>query len=299
MKRRELTRARVERVQGGRSTRADDSLAVEEPLEIRVVVPHDVGDHLESLAVTMRTPGQDFELAAGFLYTEGILRRAEDIDRIEYSKDCPSEDALNIVEVRLRGGASLDTSKSARNFYMTSSCGVCGKASLDAIRTRGVPAIPPNRPRLSRSAIQLVPERLRETQAVFEETGGLHAAGLFDTSGALHGSREDVGRHNAVDKLIGREVLEDRLPLSERGLVVSGRASFEILQKAAVAGIPFVVAVGAPSSLAVSTAEEFGMTLVGFARRDSFNVYSGGQRIVTDRARTKAHGTARGRRRLK
>lgn len=299
MKRRELTRAGVERVRGDRSTRADDALAVEEPLEIRVVVSKDVGDHPESLAVTMRTPGQDFELAAGFLYTEGILRRAEDIDRIEYSKDCPSEDALNIVEVRLRGGASIDTSKSARNFYMTSSCGVCGKASLEAIRTRGVPPIPPNRPRLSRSSVQHLPDRLRETQAVFEETGGLHAAGLFNASGTLHGSREDVGRHNAVDKLIGREVLEDRLPLSERGLVVSGRASFEILQKAAVAGIPFVVAVGAPSSLAVSTAREFGMTLVGFARRDSFNVYSGGQRIVSDRAHTKSHGTARGRRRLK
>jgi FdhD protein len=299
MKRRELTRTQVELVRRGRTRRTNDAVAVEEPLEIRAVTLQDGEQLTESLAVTMRTPGKDFELAAGFLYTEGILRRPDDIDRIQYSAECPSDDLLNIVDVRLRPGVAIDTSRSARTFYMTSSCGVCGKASLDAIRTRGVPRMPRDRPRIQGSEVTRLPERLRATQAVFEETGGLHAAGLFDDSGRLHGTREDIGRHNAVDKLIGREVLEDRLPLTNRGLVVSGRASFEILQKAAVAGIPLVVAVGAPSSLAVSTAKEFGMTLVGFARGDSFNVYSGSQRIGAPRARQSAQKSARRRRPLK
>ena len=292
MKRAGVARVTVRKVQRGRAILEKDALAVEEPLEIRAVRGSTRRRRMESIAVTMRTPGNDFELAAGFLYTEGILRSADDLDRIEYAKES-SADGPNVVEVRLRRGASFDLSLARRNFFTTSSCGVCGKASLEAIRVRGVPAMPPTRPFVPQAAVQDLPDRLRGAQAIFAETGGLHAAALFDSAGVIEQSREDVGRHNAVDKVIGREVLEDRLPLFDYGLVVSGRASFEILQKAAVAGIPFVVAVGAPSSLAVSTATEFGMTLVGFAREDRFNVYAGPQRIqATDRQGGQAASSA-------
>lgn len=275
----DLVRAAVRRFEGARALREEDALAVEEPMEIRLVFRGTKRPSVQRLAVTMRTPGNDFELAAGFLFTEGVVRNPDDLDHLAYSPDCPSEEARNLVDVHLQPGVSVDLPRVRRAFTATSSCGLCGKASLDAVRARGLPLLPNGRPRMSPEDLPRLPDRLRTTQAVFQATGGIHAAGLFDARGRLLSSREDIGRHNAVDKVLGREFLEGRVPLSDRVLVVSGRAGFEIVQKAAVAGVPFVVAVGAPSSLAVELAKEVGMTLVGFARGTSFNVYAGEGRV--------------------
>lgn len=273
------TTAKVWKVQAGRPKQESDRLAAEEPLEIRVE-SGDKGHRMTtSLSVTMRTPGNDFELAAGFLFTEGILRRKRDVARIEYCTDAGVPQEYNIVSAVLRPDVEFLADRLSRHFYMTSSCGVCGKTSLEAVRVVAHHPIPPDRPMLSAATISGMPERLRERQALFSETGGLHAAGLFDEAGKLLSLKEDVGRHNAVDKVIGAQFLGNLVPLSDRALAVSGRASFEIMQKAAVAGIPFVVAVGAPSSLAVTLANEFGMTLVGFARGNRFNVYTGKDRV--------------------
>lgn len=273
------TTAKIWKVQRGGSTDASDTIIAEEPMEIRVESGAKGRRTTTSLCVTMRTPGNDYELAAGFLYTEGIVGGKRDLSRIEYCADPDVPQEYNIVSVVLRSDIAFNPDRLSRHFYMTSSCGVCGKTSLEAVRVAARDPIPADRPKLSSSIIPAIPDRLRAGQALFSETGGLHAAGLFDSSGALRDVREDIGRHNAVDKLIGAEVLADRVPLSDSVLAVSGRASFEIMQKAAVAGIPFVVAVGAPSSLAVTLAEEFGMTLVGFARGERFNVYAGRRRI--------------------
>ena len=233
---------------------AQDLLAVEEPLQIRV--------NGRDLSITMRTPGHDRELAAGFLFTEGILRAAEEVLSIDSGE--------NSVTLTLAEGVDPGA---ARNFYTTSSCGVCGKASVDSLHAAGCVMLP--HVQISREAIHALPERLRSSQSVFEHTGGLHGAALFDTEGNLEMVREDVGRHNAVDKLIGAAFLAGRLPLTSRILMLSGRASFELIQKAVMAGIPVVAAVGAPSSLAVQTALRFGMTLLGFVRDGRFNIYSG------------------------
>jgi FdhD protein len=273
------TRATVWKVRDGKASKESDVLAAEEPLEIRVESGTPGRRETTSLSVTMRTPGNDFELAAGFLFTEGIVTGKRDLARIEYCTDPGVPQEYNIVSAVLRPDVPFRADRLSRHFYMSSSCGVCGKTSLDAVRVAARFPMPAERPRPSRATIASIPDRLREGQAVFEETGGLHAAGIFDESGTLLGLREDVGRHNAVDKVIGESFLADRVPLSDRVLAVSGRASFEILQKAAVSGIPFVVAVGAPSSLAVTLAQEFGMTLVGFARDDRFNVYAGESRV--------------------
>jgi FdhD protein len=269
------TQAAVWKVRGGRPRKETDVLAAEEPMEIRV--ESGPKDHREttSLSVTMRTPGHDFELAAGFLFTEGIVSQPRDLARIEYCTDAGVDQEYNIVSAILQPKVDFRPDRLTRHFYMTSSCGVCGKTALEAIRVAVRHPIPPNRPRLDPTTITSIPERLREGQELFSETGGLHAAALFDAAGSRTAIREDVGRHNAVDKIVGEAFLGDRMPLSDSILAVSGRGSFEILQKAAVAGIPCVVAVGAPSSLAVGIAEEFGMTLVGFARGGSFNVYAG------------------------
>lgn len=294
--RRETAKTRILRFQEGEEAgrEVDDLLASEEPMEIRVtfrpkgrpsaetVGGRGSGVETRSVAVTMRTPGDDFELAAGFLFTEGLIVHRREVARITYcSGDEPQE--YNLVEVRLRAGASFDPDKLNRNFYMTSSCGICGKASLDAVETLGCepfPALPEGEElRVDPELVGRLPDLLREAQPVFGRTGGLHAAGLFNAEGKLLGTREDVGRHNAVDKLIGHAFLEGRTPLAGRILVVSGRASFEILQKAVMGGIPFVVAVGAPSSLAVDFARRFRMTLAGFARGRGFNVYSGKERL--------------------
>ena len=259
---------------------ADDLLAVEEPLEIRLGFGElDLRDQ-KRVAVTMRTPGNDFELALGFLYTEGIIQNPNDIYKIQYCTELNSiENKENIVRVELNPAVNLDWSKLQRNFYTTSSCGVCGKESIEAIRTTC--NIPKHQPQqtINPSVIVALPDKLRAHQSVFEHTGGIHACALFDIDGNLHLVREDVGRHNALDKLIGAGLKMGDGLLSSGILLLSGRASFELLQKAAMANIQVVCAVGAPSSLAVQTAQEFGITLIGFLRDDRFNIYTHTERI--------------------
>jgi FdhD protein len=270
-------RATVRRVRGATAEDADDVLAAEEPLEIRVV---ESGGLERSLAVTMRTPGYDLELAAGFLVTEGILTARTDLERIEAANPRTAEEEGNVVRAILSDHAHIDLARTQRSFYTTSSCGVCGKTSLDAIWSRAPPPIPRDGPRVKAGILAGLPDTLRREQAVFERTGGLHACALFRGDGMLVTLREDVGRHNAVDKVVGERFLAEALPLGDGLLLVSGRASFEIVQKAVMAGVPFVAAIGAPSSLAVDAAKEFGMTLVGFLRGESYNVYAGEQRIA-------------------
>jgi FdhD protein len=264
------TRAEVVTVDGDRRSRRSDRLATEEPMEIRVEEP---GAEQRSVAVTMRTPGHDFELAVGFLLTEGLIFGRDDVRSVRYCAVPREEQHYNVVSVSVARALEFEQ----RSFYATSSCGVCGKASLDAIDVQCAPIA--DGPVIAPAVVTALPEALRGAQAVFERTGGLHAAGLFDPQGTLIASREDVGRHNAVDKLVGSQLLEGRLPLSESILMVSGRASFEIIQKAATAGIPIVCAVSAPSSLAVDAARRFGLTLVGFLRGQRFNVYTRAERI--------------------
>lgn len=272
--------ARIRRYRDGAMEGVRDALAVEEPLEIRLAWRDAEGaPRSEAVAVTMRTPGDDFELVAGFLRGEGILPDRSLLREMSYCRSGKAEQEYNVVEARLRSGVSVDVARLRRNFYTTSSCGVCGKASLEAVEAQGCSVLAGGSPTVDAALVPLLPGRLREAQGVFEDTGGLHAAGIFDVTGALGLLREDVGRHNAVDKVVGRLFLDGRLPASEGVLVVSGRASFEIVQKAVAAGIPVLVAVGAPSSLAVDLAARFGQTLVGFARDGGFNVYAGRERI--------------------
>jgi FdhD protein len=268
------TKVRVRVVEDGSARVRPDSLATEEPMEIRVIS----GGKRQTVAVTMRTPGADFELAAGFLYGEGVVSSGEDIKRISYCVDVDAEQQYNIVNVELRDGRDYDLRPLERHFHTSSACGVCGKASLEQLELRGCPVMPAG-PEVSAETINTLPEKLREAQGLFDATGGLHAAALFDEEGELLALREDVGRHNATDKLIGRALLEGRLPLTDHIVLVSGRSSFEILQKCLTAGVPFVCAISAPSSLAVDVAREFGMTLVGFLRGGRFNVYAGSDRI--------------------
>jgi FdhD protein len=268
------TKVRVRVVEDGRSRVRPDALATEEPMEVRVVS----GDRRQSVAVTMRTPGADFELAAGFLYGEGVVSSPEDIKRISYCVDVDAEQQYNIVNVELRGGRDYDLRPLERHFHTSSACGVCGKASLEQLELRGCPVIPPG-PRMPAEKIYALPGKLREAQGLFEATGGLHAAALFDADGELVALREDVGRHNATDKLVGWALLEGRLPLSDHAVMVSGRSSFEILQKCLTAGVPIVCAISAPSSLAVEVARRFDITLVGFLRGNRFNVYSAPERV--------------------
>jgi FdhD protein len=270
------TSAEVQVVKDGRVQVRSDYLATEEPLEIRLLA----GGARQTVAVTMRTPGADFELAAGFLFGEGVLSGRDEIARISYCLD-PELDAdqqYNIVNVWLRRESLPDLASLERHFYTTSACGVCGKASLDALRLRGC-HIAPSGPEVGADLLASLPARLRKAQGIFEVTGGLHAAALFTAQGDLVALREDVGRHNAMDKLVGWAFLEGRLPLANHIVMVSGRASFELLQKALAAGLPIFCAVLAPSSLAVSVARDFGMTLVGFLRGERFNVYTGHARI--------------------
>jgi FdhD protein len=282
----------VERVAGQTSQQVTDSLAIEEPLEIQLTYGPADSRQTRSISVTMRTPGNEFDLAAGFLMTEGVIRDANDIGQISYAEDSFSEDKQaaeamtslklgskqNVVRVDLAPNVAVNLASLQRNFYTTSSCGVCGKASLLALRT----VCPPrarNDFRMDAHVLYRLPERLRASQGMFDRTGGLHGAGLFDSTGNLLALFEDVGRHNAVDKLIGSEFLADRTPLRDRLLLLSGRASFELLQKALMGGFPMVAAVGAPSSLAVRIAKEFDITLVGFLRESHFNIYHGSQNI--------------------
>jgi FdhD protein len=269
-----------------------DLLAVEEPLELQLAYGPADFRRVKSISVTMRTPGHDFDLAAGFLLTEGIVSDSGDIQNISYVRESSSQPPQhgdrvllpyspekNVVRVELLPDIEVSMANLERNFYTTSSCGICGKASLLALRSVCPPRLK-NTFKVSSSLLYSLPSRLRSSQDVFDRTGGLHASGLFDGDGNLQSIREDVGRHNAVDKLVGAEFLADRIPLRDRILFLSGRASFELLQKALMAGISMVVSVGAPSSLAVQVAREFDMTLVGFLRDDHFNVYQGADRIV-------------------
>lgn len=273
--RRNVTRRRMLAVRDGVGSERPDDLATEEPMEIRVEGPDGV---TVSVAVTMRTPGSDFELAAGFLFTEGLIEGREDVRRVSYCEDLPADEQhYNVVTVSL--SRPFDQEVLRRNFFANSSCGICGKATLEQVEVRcdRVAAGPVVKAEL----LSWLPEGLRAAQKVFERTGGLHAAGLFAPDGTLLSVREDVGRHNAVDKVVGEEVLVGGLPLSDRLLQVSGRVSFEIVQKAGRAGIPIVSAVSAPSSLAVEAAEHLGMTLVAFVRDGRFNVYTHPERVAT------------------
>ncbi len=270
----------VETAEGPVLSRRQDLVAVEEPLQIRLSYERE-GERVEKdLAITMRTPGHDPELAAGFLFSEGILHSADQILSIGDTDPVSSTPGnRNGVTIELRPGVDYDFGRLERNFYVSSSCGVCGKASIEAVRSQICFPLPFDTPLIEVSLIPGLPDSLRKAQSVFDRTGGLHAAGLFDTSGRLLSLREDVGRHNAVDKLIGHEFLQGALPLRESVILVSGRASFELVQKALMAGIPIMIAVGAPSSLAVEMALKFRMTLVGFLRGERFNVYSGTYRL--------------------
>ena len=282
----------VEKVTGPISIQALDSLAIEEPLEIQLNYGASNSRQTKSISVTMRTPGNDFDLAAGFLMTEGVIQDANDIEQMSYAGHAFSSGELfpqtmdvlkvaskrNVVRVDLATDVVVPLPTLQRNFYTTSSCGICGKASLLALRT----VCPPrahNKFRIHAQLLYGLPNSLRAFQGVFDRTGGLHGAGLFDSSGSLLALREDVGRHNAVDKLIGSEFLADRTPLRNRLLLLSGRASFELLQKALMGGVSMVAAIGAPSSLAVEVAREFDITLVGFLRAERFNIYHGSENI--------------------
>jgi FdhD protein len=266
--------------QDGQVRRAQDCLVAEEPLEIRV------GE--TPLSVTMRTPGHDLELTAGFLFTEGLIERREQIVSLEYGKAKSQQASGNTVQVQLTG-TSLEPERTRRNFFMTSSCGICGKASIEAVKAHGI-----RRPNpaffLDPVVLCTFPGTLKAAQSIFDRTGGLHAAGLFDTQGKLVVLREDVGRHNAVDKVVGWALLAGRLPLADYALMVSGRGGFEIIQKAVLAGVPLLASVSAPSSLAVRLAREVGLTLVGFLRGRRFLVYSGDERLQPKCARPASVG---------
>lgn len=271
----------IDKVAGGEQRRVADIVAIEEPLEIRLAWSTPKGRATRSISITMRTPGNDNELAAGFLYTEGIISGHSDIDAIETCGPPAPESGLhNVIRVELQQDVSVDLGRLQRHFYTTSSCGVCGKTSLEALRVAGHESLPAG-VAFSASALTSIPDKLRAAQNTFDATGGLHAAAVFSSDGKLGPVMEDVGRHNAVDKVIGRMLLDGTLPGSTNGMMVSGRASFELVQKTLVAGIPLLAAVSAPSSLAVSLASEFNMTLVGFLRGSTYNVYSVPERLVS------------------
>ena len=263
---------KIKKINAGEQTEVEDELAVEEPLEIQLGWQQPTGYAQKNISVTMRTPGNDAELAAGFLFTEGIVQHIDQIQHI-----LPQE---NSVLVTLKPGVVPQLQQAERNFFTTSSCGVCGKTGIDAIKT--VPVFTQQRPALVAPAALFygLQQTLQQQQVVFESTGGLHAAGLFNLNGDCVLLREDVGRHNAVDKVIGAALQNGQLPLHQFILLLSGRAGFELIQKAVMAGIQVIAAVGAPSSLAVQLATEHGITLIGFLRKDRFNVYSGAERVV-------------------
>jgi FdhD protein len=269
-------RIRVTELRAGNSVEREDEAAGEEPLEIRVEPA--AGSQRVRLAVTMRTPGSDFELAAGFLFSEGLLRGPDDVRQIAYCTDADEPQQFNIVNVGLAPGVPFDPERYRRNVYTTSSCGICGKAAIEEVAAH-VHRRPRGEFRVPVGLLGSFPERISPSQRVFGRTGGLHAAALFRPEGELLLVREDVGRHNAVDKLVGARLLARELPDSGTILLVTGRAGFELVQKAAMAGIPFLAAIGAPSSLAISLAREQGMTLVGFLRPDRCNVYAGPERV--------------------
>jgi FdhD protein len=270
-----VTRRPTQRVVDGVASRRVEDLATEEPLEIRV--------EGQAVAVTMRTPGADFELAVGFLHGEGVVTRTEDVRAVRYCADraLRAEQRFNVVTVDLAEGLDLDLDRLSRHVLTSSACGVCGSQSVEALADRGLAPVPAGDP-WPAALVAGLPDLLRAGQSVFDRTGGLHAAGLVDRSGALLAVREDVGRHNAVDKLVGWALLQGRLPLRDVALVVSGRASYELAQKAVAAGIPLLASVSAPSSLAVALAERYGMALAGFVREGRLTIYAGAERVALE-----------------
>jgi FdhD protein len=271
----------ISKVHGNRQEAHTDSVAVEEPLEIQLCAGSANDSAARSVSITMRTPGNDEELCLGFLFTEGIITSAAQVASVGHCGDEDPETGFrNVVRVELESRVPVDLSRLERHFYTTSSCGVCGKASLTALRVAGQSPMTAVVTTFDRDGLVALPDKLRRQQEVFATTGGLHAAAAFTPDGEIALVREDVGRHNAVDKVIGALLMSNRLPARELGLLVSGRASFELMQKALVAGFPLLAAVGAPSSLAVRLAKEFDMTLVGFLRRGNFNIYSRAERLA-------------------
>jgi len=269
-----ITAAEIIKIQEGLVTRQEDLLAVEEPLEIQLIYSENERQIRKSLSITMRTPGNDAMLGIGFLFTEGIINDYETIERIA------ADEIENTVAIRFKPDHKPLLPESERNFYTTSSCGVCGKSSIDAIKTVSIFGKTPDTMQVPVELVYELPDLLRQQQAIFESTGGLHASALFDAEGSFVMLQEDVGRHNALDKLIGTALQRSLLPLNNHILLLSGRASFELIQKATMAGIRCVVAVGAPSSLAVALAKENGITLIGFLRGKRCNIYSGAERII-------------------
>jgi FdhD protein len=273
----------ITKVAGTNSASSLDRMAREEPLEIQIAHGEAGTRQWKTVAITMRTPGHDRELAAGFLVGEGLLRSLDQIEAVHSRGPRSGNDGWqNSVRVTLRPGVEIALARLERNFYTTSSCGVCGKTSLEALEMDSFPTLTAHGWQIDARTIGSLPGRLRQGQSIFDQTGGVHAAGLFTPDGKSVIVREDVGRHNAVDKVIGAQFLAGRTPLPDCVLVVSGRASFELMQKAIAAGIPMLVAVGAPSSLAVEVAEKFGATLIGFTRAGGFNIYSGSDRVRLD-----------------
>ncbi len=271
----------INRVSGEHSARREDSVAVEEPLEIQLSTASAEGAAAKSISITMRTPGHDMELALGFLATEGIIDRGNQVVSVEAVGETDPDSGLkNTIRIELEASVNVDLERLQRHFYTTSSCGVCGKSSLEALRVAGAKSLRDTGTTYSRKLITGLPDKLLEKQRLFSKTGGLHAAAVFDAEGEIVTIREDVGRHNAVDKVVGHLLMNNSLPAENLGLIVSGRASFELMQKALVAGIPTLIAVSAPSSLAVQLAVDFDMTLVGFLRGENFNLYSGNSRIL-------------------
>lgn len=268
-----ITELKIQRLEQDVLYPVTDHLAIEEPLEISVNYGPDGARINRRISVTMRTPGNDAELAAGFLFTEGLISHASDISGITFPGSLPGMES-NRIQLNLREDLEFDPVSLDRNFYTTSSCGVCGKASIEAIKTTITLSVNKNMFPVDPKVIESLPEKLRAAQVNFENTGGIHASALFDIEGNLLALREDVGRHNALDKLIGFSMNQGWTPLQQHMLLLSGRASFELIQKAAMAGIGVVCAIGAPSSLAVQTASEMGITLIGFLRRDRFNIYT-------------------------
>lgn len=271
----------ISEVRGATRRSRDDRVAVEEPMEIRLGYETAAGRTESSISITMRTPGNDAELATGFLFTESIIHGAADIALV---KPCgpaaPDSGNHNVMRVELESGIEVDLDRLQRHFYTSSSCGVCGKTSLDALRISGASKRPFDGTRFGREILTALPGKLRAAQKTFDETGGLHAAAAFSPDGELLVIHEDVGRHNAVDKVVGTLLSRNLLPAHDLGLLVSGRASFELMQKALMAGMPMLAAVSAPSSLAVDLAREFNVTLVGFLRGDTFNIYAAEERVV-------------------
>lgn len=275
-----ITKHIIQKIGTGKSREQEDTLVTEEPLEIKIAYGKGAQRTQKSLAVTMRTPGNDFELALGFLFTEGIIMSAKDVIKMRYVTEQLDEASQeNVVLVDLHPDLDFDFDSLNRHFYTSSSCGICGKASIDMVQTTCRFLLPKGEPRITADFLFSLPQKLNQDQTLFAQTGGIHAAALFDTNGNLQYLREDVGRHNALDKLIGAALKANKIPLRDSIVLVSGRAGFELVQKSVMAGVPVLAAVGAASSLAVELAEEHGMTLVGFLRAGRGNVYCGWERV--------------------